>query len=325
MKLPWQRRSQPMTESPMKTGNPTMTVGTNDTSFTHTVIGAGAAHGMTLTGKRRLLAGPPATKDVPLIIALHGGTYSSTYFDIPGYSLLDRAAAAGIPIIALDRPGYVGSTPLAPEDATILKNAAVLDQAIGELWQATGTGTAGVVLIGHSIGGAIVTAIAANHPTWPLLGMAISGCLLKVPTDSREQWRALPNIPMIDLPVGMKDQVMFGPAGSYDDGMPARSHPANTLVPRAELIDITTTWIEQVRSVAAQVRVPVYSRQGQFDHLWITDAQQVSEFGAAFTASPWVDAQLTPFAGHCIDFHRQGAGFQLGQVAFALQCGVKAT
>jgi pimeloyl-ACP methyl ester carboxylesterase len=235
---------------------------------------------------------------------------------------LDRAATLGIPIAALDRPNYGGSSSLAPEESTILKNASVLDEVIGELWEAWGAGTSGVFLIGHSIGGAIVTAIAASHPSWPLRGIAVSGCLLQVPPDSRDQWSALPDIPMIDLPVNLKDQVMFGPAGTYDAGMPQNSYPSNAPVPRAELIDITTTWIEGVRSQAAKVTVPVHSRQAEFDHLWVTDAQQMHDFGAAFTGSPRVDAQLTPYAGHCIDFHRAGAGFQLSQLGFALECGI---
>ena len=44
--------------------------------------------------------------NAPLIVAIHGGTYTSAYFDVPGYSLLDRADASGVPIIAPDRPGY---------------------------------------------------------------------------------------------------------------------------------------------------------------------------------------------------------------------------
>jgi pimeloyl-ACP methyl ester carboxylesterase len=326
MKIPWLRQrgrqSGQSVARPTEIGDTTMNTDATDTQFTHVVTGSGAAQGMTITGKRHLLTRPPAPTDVPLIIALPGGTYTSTYFDIPGYSLLDRAAVLGIPIAALDRPGYGGSTPLAPEDSTISKNADVLDQVIGELWEAWGAGTSGVFLIGHSIGGAIVTQIAANHPAWPLLGMAVSGCLLQVPSDSRNQWSALPAIPMIDLPVAMKDQVMFGPDWTYDTGMPQNSHPANAPVPRAELIDITTTWIARVRSEAAKITVPVHSRQAEFDHLWVTDAQQVHDFGAAFTASPRVDAQLVASAGHCIDFHRPGAGFQLSQLGFALQCCV---
>ena len=52
-----------------------------------------------LSGRARLPAGARAAH-APLVVAIHGGTYSSAYFDVPGYSLLDRAAAVGIPILA---------------------------------------------------------------------------------------------------------------------------------------------------------------------------------------------------------------------------------
>jgi pimeloyl-ACP methyl ester carboxylesterase len=288
--------------------------------FTHTVRRQGSAAGMVLTGLSAGFAGPRPGSDVPLVVALHGGTYTSTYFDIPGYSLLGRAAAVGIPIIALDRPGYKGSTPVPESESIILANAEVLDQVIGEIWEDHGRSLSGVVLVAHSIGGAVATALAARRPSWPLLGLATSGCLLKVPGDSREAWQALPKVPTIDLPSPMKDQVMFGPAWTYTEGMPAASHPADAPVPRAELIDITTTWIARVRETAAQVSVPVFHRQGEFDALWVTDRGQVEQFGEAFTAAPSVDAGLQPGTGHCIDFHRQSAAFQLAELAFALRC-----
>lgn len=288
-------------------------------NFTH-VIAEGPAAGMTVTGQRRGPAGSDVAADRPLVVAIHGGTYTSDYFDIPDYSLLDRAAALGIPILAIDRPGYGDSTPVAESESIILANAAVLGQLIAEVWPAEGQGTSGVFLIGHSIGGAVVTAIAAQRPSWPLLGIAISGCLLEVPAQARDGFNALPDILMIDLPTEMKDSVMFGPAWTFDPSMPAASYPSNTQIPRAELIDINNGWVDRVRSVAAQVEVPVQSRQGEFDHLWITDAQQVRDFGAAFTGAARVDARLVANAGHCIDFHRAAAGFQLGQLGFALEC-----
>ncbi len=291
--------------------------------FTHVVDRPGAARGITITGRRRPLKGSAGAQDVPLIIAVHGGTYTSEYFDIPGYSLLDRAAGLGIPIVAIDRPGYGGSTAVEAGESIILRNAEVLDPVIAELWEAWGEGTSGVFLIGHSIGGAIVTAIAANQPSWPLLGIAVSGCLLQVPAESRDGFNALPDIVMIDLPTPMKDGVMFGPPWTYSDSMPAASYPSNAQIPRAELIDINNGWIDRVRSVAGKVLVPVQSRQGEFDHLWITDAQQVSDFGAAFNSSPRMDARLVAGSGHCIDFHRAAAGFQLGQLGFALECCIR--
>ena len=51
----------------------------------------GPAKGMTF-GRHRLVDGPVAA-DVPLGVALHGGTYTSVYFDIPGQSLLESGAA----------------------------------------------------------------------------------------------------------------------------------------------------------------------------------------------------------------------------------------
>ena len=288
-------------------------------NFAH-VVAEGSASGMRLTGMRRGPSGSDVLPDRPLIVAIHGGTYTSDYFDIPGYSLLDRAEALGIPILAIDRPGYGGSTPVGQSESIILANAEVLGQVIAEVWEAEGRGTCGVFLIGHSIGGAVVTAIAAQRPSWPLLGIAISGCLLEVPAQARDGFNALPDIGMIDLPTEMKDSVMFGPAWTFDPSMPAASYPSNTLIPRAELIDINNGWVDRVRSVAAQVEVPVQSRQGEFDHLWITDAEQVQAFGAAFTGSARVDARLVANTGHCIDFHRAAAGFQLGQLGFALEC-----
>ncbi|HEV8022844.1 MAG TPA: alpha/beta hydrolase, partial [Candidatus Lustribacter sp.] len=134
----------------------------------------------TITGRQRL-ANRDAAADTPLIVAIPGGTYTSVYFDVPGHSLLDRAAALGIAVLALDRPGYAGSTPFAPADATIARNAERLDEAIGKIWQAAGSSARGIVLIGHSIGGAITVEIASHRPAWPLLGIAVSGVGLTTP------------------------------------------------------------------------------------------------------------------------------------------------
>ncbi len=290
--------------------------------FLHTVTGAGPAHNMTFSGRKRLPNAAPAA-DIPLIIALPGGTYTSTYFDVPGYSLLDRAVAAGVPILAIDRPGYRSSTPVEPGESIILANAEVLDQLVAELWPEFGDGTSGVVLIGHSIGGAVATAMAARRPLWPLLGIAVSGCLLQVPMESRAAWDALPDTTTVELPSQVKDFVMFGPEWTFAEHIRAASHAADAPVPRAELLDITGGWIERVTSVAAQVTVPVHARQGEFDRLWITDETQMTNFGAVFSAAPTVDARLVRCAGHCIDFHRGGAAFQLEQLAFALGCCIK--
>lgn len=120
----------------------------------------------------------------------------------------------------------------------------------------------------------------------------------------------------------IKDRMMFGPPWTFAPGMPERSHVADAPVPRAELIDITHTWAERVRGLAAKVTVPVHYRQAQFDPLWITGDDQTAGFAAAFSSAPFVDARTFAGAGHCIDFHRLGLAFQLEQLEFALRCTV---
>ena len=298
-----------------------MDTGTTSQGFTRPAATSGAASGITITGKQNPSAAAGTATSGPLVIALHGGTYTSDYFDISGRSLLEAGESLGIPVIALDRPSYGGSTPLADSDSIIAKNAEVLDAVIADIWKEWDGKASGIVLIGHSIGGAIVTDIAGNHPSWPLKGISMSGCLLQVPVESAGQWASLPDIPMIDLPVPMKDQVMFGPAGSFAADMPAASYPSNAPCPRAELIDITSTWIARVKEVNGRVAVPVFHRQAEFDHLWNTDAQQVADYKATFAGSPSIDTAIEPGAGHCIDFHNAGPAFQAAQLAFAQKVG----
>jgi len=289
------------------------------TPFNHTVSAAGPASGFTFTGRSNLSAEVKPHSGAPLIIALHGGTYSSEYFDIARHSLLELAAARGIPVIALDRPNYIGSSPLTSEGSIIAANAEVLGAAIGSIWDELGGDAAGVVLVAHSIGGAIATFIAATPQSWPLLGLATSGCLVRVPAESAGAWAALPDIPMIDLPVPLKDQLMFGPAGTYDDAMPAASYPSNTSVPKAELLDITGGWIARRAETTAKVAVPVHHRSAEFDHLWVVSQDEVDEYRAGFTSAASVDVELQLGAGHCIDFHLPSSEFQSSQLDFAQQ------
>ena len=259
----------------------------------------------------------------PLVIAIHGGTYHSAYFDLPGSSLLKRAAANGIAAVAVDRPGYQSSPMLAPEQMDIAGQAEFLAEALADVWQLHGAGCSGIVLMGHSIGAAIAATVASVAPAWPLLGLAISGVGLTTNPGDHERWLALPDLPLVDMPAAVKDQVMFGPSGSFAADMPAASHAANAPAPKAELIAITGAWHTAVRSVLGRIAVPVHYRQAEFDRLWIVDRREVDGFAACLSRSPLVDARMIEGVGHCIDFHRIGRAFQLQQLGFALECAAR--
>lgn len=254
------------------------------------------------------------------MIAVHGGTYTSAYFDLPGRSLLDAAEANGLPIVAIDRPGY-GDSPMLPADQMdITGQAAFLTGALETIWHSHGDGCPGIVLIGHSIGAAIAATIASSPGTLPLLGVAISGVGLRTNPGDNERWQSLPDIPLVALPPEVKDHVMFGPAGSYDPDMPAAGHVANAPAPKAELLAITGAWGQTALDVLGRIAVPVHYRQAEFDRLWIVSEDEVAGFAAALSGSPMVDGRMARGTGHCIDHHRFGPALHVQQLGFSLAC-----
>jgi len=276
-----------------------------------------------LSGRHRLPAGAVAP-DTPLVVAIHGGTYTSAYFDVPGASLMEKAAACGIPVVAPDRPGYVGSPILPPGEGTVRGQAKALTKALHDAWQRYGAGTSGMVLIGHSIGGAIAATIASEPDGLPLIGLAVSGVCMNTPPEHKPMWEQLPEVPIVEIPPEAKAQFMFGPEGSYEPDMPAHStRIAGAGAPKAELVDIVSTWSANAPSTLAKIKVPVHYRQAELDHLWICGQAEVDSFARALGNAPRVDAAMMRGTGHCIDFHRVGRPLQLQQLAFALQCAAE--
>jgi pimeloyl-ACP methyl ester carboxylesterase len=258
-----------------------------------------------------------SASDSPVIVAIHGGTYFSKYFDIENHSLLQLAAARNVPVIAIDRPAYGTSTPLPDAPDLLHQNALYLNEIIPSVVAELLPGPTSVFLIGHSMGGAIAITIASLRPEW-LTGIAASGIGTIPPPELAGTFAQLPLEPLVTLPTEMKDAVMFGPAGSMADEMPAASHAADTTVPLSELFDVVSGWIQRFPDLADAVVVPVHYRQAEFDKLWVTDKAIVDAFGQAFRQSARVDAQITAGAGHCIDFHNASKQFQNEQLDFAL-------
>ena len=282
---------------------------------------------MRTTGQFGPFTGRMSTPDAaeavaPLVIAIHGGTYTSTYFDVADHSLLDRAERNGIAAIAIDRYGY-GGTPFV-EDMSILGQAAALREALVTVWEAHRGAAAGIVLVGHSIGAAITLGVASDPGRLPLIGVAVAGIGMRTPGAHADMWNSLPDLPTVEMPGPIKDQLMFGPPGSFAAAMPAASHIANAPVPKAELVDIVGGWQQRAGDICAKVRVPVHYRQAEHDQLWIVDRGEIEAFAARFTAAPRVDAAMMPDTGHCMDFHAVGAALHLQQLGFALQCAVEA-
>ncbi|MBP0457209.1 alpha/beta hydrolase [Streptomyces montanisoli] len=267
-------------------------------------------------------AGPAEPTGKPLIAALHGGTYTARYFDVAGApegSFLDVATAHGYPVVAFDRPGYGGSTPLEPDANTFTRHARLLGDAMAQAAARLAAGS--VFLLGHSIGGMIALMIAASDPGFPLIGVSATGMGAVIPSGgAAEALGSLPPDETVDLPYQERDKVMFGPAHTYRSEGLRQAHESYAPVPVRELVQAPAWPREHLPTVAPRVAVPVHNALAEYDALWSSGPENVARFAALFTAAPFVDASVARGTGHCIDHHTLGHALHLRQLAFAEEC-----
>jgi pimeloyl-ACP methyl ester carboxylesterase len=277
--------------------------------------------GQTITG---LVGTPVGPSGKPLVIALHGGTYSARYFDVAGSpegSFLDVATAHGYPVVAFDRPGYGGSTPLKPDDNTFDRHAELLTSAIDQV--VADRKAERVFLVGHSIGGMIALMIAANQPQWTLIGVSATGMGAVIPPGgAAEALGSLPPDETVDLPHDDRDRVMFGPEHTYREEGRRQARDSYAPVPVRELVQAPVWPREHLPSVAPRVRVPVHNALAEFDALWDSTPANVETFAAMFTSAPFVAAGIARGTGHSIDHHILGHALHLRQLAFAEECAL---
>lgn len=267
----------------------------------------------------------PATSgelDLPLLVALHGGTYSSAYFEVAGGplgSFLEVAGRNGFAVLTMDRPGYGESTLLPEEENTFARQAAILDDAIGQATQIWST--SGVVLVGHSIGGMVSLEIAARHPSWPLLGVATSGNGARIPSGgAAEALGSLPLSGVVDLPVPDRDGVMFGPAGTFSEAARLAAHDSYAPTPFVELVRAPVWAAERLGEVAGAIEVPVHNVLAEFDALWDSSPEALADYESRFSGPVSVSQMRS--TGHSIDHHLVGGSLHLQQLAFAHACAV---
>jgi pimeloyl-ACP methyl ester carboxylesterase len=266
---------------------------------------------------------PTAQPGYPLLVALHGGSYTSRYFAVagtPAGSFLDVAARNGFRAVTVDRPGYGESESLPDAANTFARHAELIDGLAGKL-VSEARNTPSLVLIGHSIGGIIALEVAARRPAWSLAGVSVTGVGARPAASGlADQLGALAASGVIDLPVADRDQELFGPAGSYTEAARIAAHDSYAPAPAIELSNAAMWPRRQLAGVAGQVRVPVQGMVAEFDCVWDSSADACAEFAAQFDPSVEVSSSTVPGAGHSIDHHLAGIEVHLAQLAFALHC-----
>jgi len=277
-----------------------------------------------------ILRRAPEGGGTTLVVALHGGTYTSRYFEVAapgGHGFLAQAAARGFSAVAIDRPGYGGSAAIPPAENTFARQAALLREAIASL--VAELDASGVFLVGHSIGGMIGLDVAGGAGEFWLLGASLTGmgAVMRADGPARAMGEAAfaSELEVVDLPNELRDPVMFGPDWTYTPELLAAAHLTYAPAPVCELAEPPRWPGEHLEEVASAVAVPVQYVVGEFDAIWDSSTAAIGSFVDALGAAPLVDSGVARATGHSIDHHILGPALHARQLAFAEECELLAT
>lgn len=299
-------------------------------AFQLSLPNGGVVTGLRTTPK----AGVP--NQTPLVVALHGGTYSASYFFADDHhSALPMSTALGVPIIAVNRPGYKESTalPPVPEDSTFLQEEGkyLHTQILPAIWKeyAASLGVSSIVLLTHSLGAPpaiVASALNVESKSYPLAGLIVSSIGTEWDAENKKGLLELlaTKPPTIGFPNDMKDAVMLGTReeGMADPAIYEQTEALQTVMSFGECYDVQLLWLTYWTKYASKVDVPVMYGLAEHDWLWTASTKHVQEFAAAFAGSPRVESGLVLGTTHCMELSRVGRGWYARALGFAVECGV---
>jgi pimeloyl-ACP methyl ester carboxylesterase len=257
-----------------------------------------------------------------VLLALHGGGTTSTYFDCPGrprLSLLRTAASLGFTAIALDRPGYGISADDAERVTDPEAHVELAYRALDTLLADRPRG-AGVFLLAHSAGCELALRMAADERGSALLGLELAG------TGRQHQRRAGNLLDSAERDAATRltrrqglRALLWGPRHLYapdvyaDTTIAARS-------PRYELE--ARHWADDFPGLAAQVRTPVQFSLGEHETVWRSGPDALADIATLFTASPTVRVNEQTNAGHNLSLGLTARAYHLKVLSFVEECTV---
>lgn len=257
----------------------------------------------------------PAKRDwtCPLLVCIHGGGCNGGYFDLGPNSTAAAAQVRGMSVLLVNRPGYAANPGVA-SDRPLTTMAPMIRTFIDEVCASQGVGHAGIVIVGHSMGGAIALMVAAGRGDWPLRAIAVSG-IGDEPGPEVKDWEPEEVTEHIQ-PERDALLLFFGPEGSYSWRAPLSLRRVAEPWRLTEVMEMLQDWPRRWRQIAGSVDVPVQIRLAEHDRLWRSEPRIVQRMADALVRSPAVDAAVLPDGGHLYEIHKRGAELIASQIAF---------
>ncbi|MFJ8128309.1 alpha/beta fold hydrolase [Streptomyces hydrogenans] len=243
-----------------------------------------------------------------LVVALHGGGMSAGYFDgqaHPDVSLLALGSRLGYAVLALDRPGYGPYAGLVPDGRGVGEQARVLGRAL------EGFTDGAVLLLGHSFGGKVALALAAEERPHGLVGVDVSGVGHR------------PAVPVgrAARRTGFASRRLdWGPSfGLYPPGTFRASRSVVAPMPRREWESVGG-WAAGGAEVLGRVRVPVRFTFAEHEAWWRHEPEDVDDLTGRLALAPRVQVDRLPGAGHNVSLGWAARAYHLRVLAFLEEC-----
>lgn len=270
---------------------------------------------------------PDSAECKPLIIFIHGTTCTAYHFDAtPRLTASIMADAMSIPVVAINRPGYLDSTPLSiPEGSSFHQEHGRFyhESLLPKLWEMFGkpNDCTALVVVAHSIGsmGVIVAAgLHAQdlHPTYPLAGIAYSGLGIRhttsfvpLPADQAGQlkWKR-------EMMCG-KPELALAPSEALDC-VDIQDHP---VVEREREDLLNGAWDKYRHKFSDEINIPIMFGQAEHDFFWEGSTQQVEEVKNSFPNCPRFEGGIVAGAPHAIEWSHCSHGWYARCFGFALE------
>lgn len=262
-----------------------------------------------------------AAADEPraVIVALHGGASTATYFDCPGHprlSLLRLAAALGFTVIALDRPGYGSSAPYLEALEEPGQRVALAYGAVDTMLGAQPRG-AGLFVVAHSNGCELALRMAADERGADLVGVELAGTGLRYRDSALDILHAATPA---RRPPGLRG-LLWEPAELYPADVLSGLTNSSTGAPY-EAAMVRDWPARDFPALAGRVRVPVRFTHAEHERVWCSDARSLEQIAAVFSAAPRVVVAEQAGAGHNLSLGRTAAAYHLGVLSFVEECVV---
>lgn len=235
--------------------------------------------------KLSALLAEPAKTPKGTVVALHGAGMSSQYFDADGQerSFMRLASAAGLRVLALDRPGYGASAVDFPNGVDINEQAVLVANAIRNSNYNEGP----IFLLGHSFGSKIALSIASWN-LLPVTHIEISGLGYSYAVD-----------PTTIEALGSRSatRLHWGPIRCYPPGtFSIAREEIVTSTPPAEISD-AVGWPKMLRRVAPNVTCTVHACFAQYERWWRASPKDILAMSNLFPRGVF-NSTLIPGAGH---------------------------